>query len=239
MYGLSFIQGLAEQRLYNVLKKSAVPWNENFKFNDFIVFKASTWNPPHLFEGETQYGRWGFRLNTLSEGQPLDIFKGNRKGKVFFDGDVEIPVLYEIMAQRRGKLWMSITPMEILTLRPGIRWATDKVVIGGLGMGWVLDKVCAKKSVKEVIVVEQSEELLDWYGRDLCKKYPKVSDVICGDVFEQIGRHGDAKYLLDIWESYGTANYDERVLKAKADGHKIWAWGDVPAPKRENWSLYW
>ena len=117
--------------------------------------------------------------------------------------------------------------MEMITQRSGIQAASGKVVIGGLGMGWFLRKVCEKPEVEEVIVVEYSQDLLDWYGHDLCSKYGKVSDVICGDVYDQVGRHGDAKYLLDIWATYHEARRDRRFNEAKRLlGNQLWGWGE-------------
>jgi spermidine synthase len=56
---------------------------------------------------------------------------------------------------------MSMTPAEMLTQRSGVQAAEGTVVLGGLGLGWLLRKVCEKQSVERVIVVEQSQELLD------------------------------------------------------------------------------
>ena len=108
---------------------------------------------------------------------------------------------------------MSLTPAEMLTQRPGVRRAQGTVLIGGLGLGWLLKKVCEKDSVDRVIVVERSQELLDWYGHDLCRKFPKVSDVICDDVYNQIGKHGaSTMHLLDIWLLLSDSSRDRRLL---------------------------
>ena len=43
-----------------------------------------------------------------------------------------------------GAAWMSLTPSEMATQRPGVQKAQGTVVIGGLGLGWLLRKVCEK-----------------------------------------------------------------------------------------------
>jgi hypothetical protein len=76
--------------------------------------------------------------------------------------------------------------------------------------------------------VDRSQELLDWYGYDLCRRSPKVTEVICDDICKQIGRHGgQAKYLLDIWPIFQGANRDKRLKKAiqRVGKQRIWAWG--------------
>jgi hypothetical protein len=115
----------------------------------------------------------------------------------------------------------------MLTQRSGVRAAEGTVVLGGLGLGWLLRKVCEKPSVERVIFVEKSRELLDWYGTDLCKRYRKVSDVIYDGVFNQIGKHGArARYLLDIWLRFDQARRDSRfkALKRKLK-KRLWGWG--------------
>ena len=72
--------------------------------------------------------------------------------------------------------------------------------------------MCEKESVEKVIMVEKSQELPDWYGYGLCKRHPKVSDVICDDIYNQIGKHdGTTIYLLDIWLLYSEARRDHRL----------------------------
>ncbi len=125
-----------------------------------------------------------------------------------------------------GAVWMSLTPAEMLSQRSGIQKAAGTVVVGGLGLGWFLRKVCEKDSVEHVIVVEKSQELLDWCGYDICKRQPKVTDVICGDIYDEIHRHGDAQMLFDIWPIYQGANQDEQLLAARKQlGDRLWAWG--------------
>ena len=93
-------------------------------------------------------------------------------------------------------------------------------------MGWFMRKVCAKLEVEQVIVVEKSEDLLEWFGYEICCKQPKVIEVIHDDVYNQIGRHGNAQYLLDIWPISQGARTDRRYLAAKRKWKKrIWAWG--------------
>ena len=90
--------------------------------------------------------------------------------------------------------------------------ASRTVVIGGLGLGWLLRKVCEKPDVERVIVVEKSQELLDWYGYRLCGRFEKAVEVICDDVYRQMGKHGVAtRYLLDIWHLFSGAASDHRL----------------------------
>src|SRR4029077_6778467 len=121
----------------------------------------------------------------LPRGCGLEIWCGRRRGRGYFDDEVVVPVLAEIVpGERQPQVLMSVTPAEILTLRPGVRLARGRVMIGGLGLGWLLHKVCIKRTVTDVTVVEQSQSLLDWLGPVLRERYPalrKVKRWLCYD----------------------------------------------------------
>jgi hypothetical protein len=186
-------------------------------------------------------GNFAYQNTILPAGTPLKLC-GKRAGLVIWNGDVVLPMLVETSIRQdetpfpagtpkqhrvaHGAVWMSLTPAEMISQRGGIDRAKGKVLVGGLGLGWFLRKVCEKPSVTEVIVVERSEEILDWYGYRVCANQPKVKDVICDDVYTQIGCHGDCEYLLDIWLGYGDAKDDHQFRAAKKRlGKRLWGWG--------------
>ena len=234
-------------------------WDEEetlLKQNLFL--DGASYNQPPLFELPPVWpnkfsesfivspsGSFAFQNRHLRKGHPLNLC-GIKNGMVVFNGDVVIPTLIDMTVDSRsgnrfaetigtaqrakwGAVWMSLTPSEMLTQRPGVKRAQGTVLIGGLGLGWLLKKVCEKDSVERVIVVERSQELLDWYGYDLCKRYAKVSDVICDDVYNQIGKHGDnTMHLLDIWLLFSDSSRDRKLLSVRRKLKKqVWAWGQM------------
>jgi hypothetical protein len=232
-------------------------WDEDrTPFRSLLCLDAATYRPQPLFDVSpcnsdakgphliSPGGHFAYRNRILPGYATLEMYQGNRKGIVVWNGDVVIPMLLDmhvgdfagedmsdslpqIARAERGAVWMSLTPMEMISQRSGVQAASGTVVVGGLGMGWFLRKVCEKPEVEKVIVVEQSQDLLDWYGYDICSKQNKVADVICGDVYDQIGKHGDAKYLLDIWLNYFDVRKDERFKQAKSElGDHLWGWGE-------------
>jgi hypothetical protein len=190
-------------------------------------------------------GSFAYQNRVLPRGRPLDLH-GLKNGMVVFNGDVVIPTLIDMKTDSRfgspfkesttpavrtkwGAVWMSLTPSEMLTQRPGVIKAQGTVLIGGLGLGWLLKKVCEKDSVERVIVVERSQELLDWYGYELCKRYAKVSEVICDDVYNQIGKHGESTtHLLDIWLLFTDSSRDPKLQAVRRTmKNQLWAWGEM------------
>lgn len=49
--------------------------------------------------------------------------------------------------------------------------------------------------------------------------------MICDDVYNQLGKHGPTKYLLDIWPIYQGTQRDPRLRAARRKlGRRLWAW---------------
>ena len=215
---------------------------DTYNVDPLFSIPSSTWSDPVYVLSPAK--RFAYCNRILPAGTPLlNREKPNQKGVVFWDGDITFPLLIDMRIDghtgtrlpdhfsekdrvRYGAVWMSVTPNEMLSQRSGIQRASGRVLIGGLGLGWFLRKVCAKPMVEEVIIIEKSRDMLDWYGYDLCRKQAKVSEVICDDVYNHIGRHGDAQYLLDIWPIFEGARTDPRYLRAKRKWkRRLWAWG--------------
>lgn len=231
-------------------------WDEDSTLQKpVLLLNAATYKPSILFDipagqrwerhyvvspgGNFCYGNF---LNHAYAPQP----HFDQGGFTIWNGDVVLPALSDMNRRssdgvrfksktsefRRacdGAVWMSLTPAEMLSQRSGIQKAEGKVLVGGLGIGWFLRKVCEKQTVNEVVLVEKSQELLDWYGYDLCQRYAKVTDVICDDVFAVIEKFPDHQLLLDIWPVYRgreSAQTDPRLKAIRAHaGDRVWAWG--------------
>jgi hypothetical protein len=213
-------------------------WDEDkTKYSERLLLRADSYRPEwlfdiepshHWFEGVLSPNRSFLYSNQiLTAGTPLNLsMSPERSGTVEFDGDVVLPTLFDLTGPSPDA-WMSLTPKEVITQRPGILRASGTVVIGGLGLGWFLKKVHDRAQVESVFLVEASQELLDWYGHDLCGRLCKVTDVICGDVYDYVGRFGaKTKYLLDIWKSHGECLLHERFLWHKRRFKHVWGWGE-------------
>jgi hypothetical protein len=231
-------------------------WDDDHtECKEMLALNAATYKPQVLFDipasGHSSRdflvspeGTFAYRNDIIPKGTPLRHFL--KAGFTIWNGDTVLPKLIDMKRHcqngksfpqktsdyRRsvyGAIWMSITPGEMITQRSGVQKANSKVLVGGLGLGWFLRKVCQKPSVDEVVVVEKSQELLDWYGYDLCRKHPKVKEVICDDVYAVTDRFPDHQLLLDIWPVFhgrGSSATDPRLSELRAvAGDRVWAWG--------------
>lgn len=239
-----FLTEQQQQHYFRQLSHRAVDWDEKkTTFARDLVINGKSFNAPRLFltqPGDSKTAEvcysptqlFSYRNRTFPRGKPLEIMQGCRTGNVWFTEDVVIPVLLTGPADTcPGRVWMSYTPMEILSQRKGLQLAAGTVVIGGFGMGWFTEAVMAKHSVKKVVVVEISQELIDWYGQEtvnrLQKQYGKPIELICGDAKEHLGKHGkDARHLYDVWCSYPA--YVTPEWRQLAQTVKFfWGWGWV------------
>ena len=219
--------------------RSPVIWDEDrTKFASELLIDAVSYRPYRLFDVQatqdwrdgivSPHGAFAYANRILPEGIPLSIALNRRlRGRVAYTGDAIIPTLYDLSDPLAPYPWMSMTPMEVFTQRPGLQRASGVVVVGGLGLGWFISKVHDREQVERVILVEMSRELLDWYGEELCRRLPKVTDVICGDVYDHIGRFGPrAKHLLDIWRYLGEYQSDPKFNWHKRHYRHVWGWGE-------------
>jgi hypothetical protein len=221
-------------------------------FPDVKPAKPYTKDPATYIEFRNGDGRtWRYRNIKLPMGEGLSTIteerieindEGSTRGRVWFTGPVVFPALTEMVGGSE-RIWMSITPNEIFTCRDGVKYAAreakksdlprhprkQKVVIAGLGLGWILEKVAALKDVKEIVVIEQSKGLLDWYGAEMCARIPKVKELICDDYWKVAANYPDYFHIIDIWPILGEAYEDEHLNEAPFSSYRgdldFWAWG--------------
>lgn len=237
--------------------RHCVPWDPEMKWQKELNLQAKTFKPLSLFKVKTLHNNdinsatmsqvvqspkknFVYAEKRLKRGYGLQTISGNRKGTVFFDADVVIPALHDVAPFRSGwrtDPWMSITPMEVMTLRPGTKRAKGRVIVAGLGLGHQLIEVSKRKQVKEIILVEQSQELVDWI---LPRVRPhlarELTDVVVGDAKKVLRKMTADVALIDIFPDYGDNTFTEWVdlpgttrreeRPIPTPGIKsIWCWG--------------
>lgn len=160
-----------------------------------------------------------FYRRMLPKDYPLSMM--NRRdniGYVQWDTEVDIPIL----ASTRH-LWMSFTPNEIVTQRPGIKKAHGTVLVGGMGMGWFARRCLERDNVTKVTVVDKSCDILDYFGMPLLEEYPDRLELVCDDAY-QMKVHQFDSVLYDIWPNMGASLDDARWHKLIGKHPNAWAW---------------
>lgn len=164
-------------------------------------------------------GRYGFgSVRTC-----LSTFQGEKRGAVYFDGTVHLPILAK--ADRWSDVWMSLTPMEVMSQRAGVKKGRGNVLIGGLGLGWFTRRVLERKQVEKVTVYEIDPAVAAFFGDPLKAEFGDRLEIIIGNVYNANPERFDA-VLYDIWQSASGAEYDRQFLGIAADHPNAWAWGE-------------
>jgi len=239
-----------QQRRTDALRKDPVPWDPNMKFEASLHIKASTYKMPSLFDVEptpacqsnpnrstnpkqhaiSPCGNWLYRERIIEAGQSLQTKSGRRNGVVMWDGPVKIPIIHKTWPGSSSfdtDPWMSFTPMEFFTLRPGTRLARGHTIVAGLGLGHQLVEVCKKRSVKKVTLIEIDQGIVDWILPRLDLNGKEV-EVVIGDADKLIYDMEADVALMDIYPSYGGNGHRIRAdhSRGKMPGiGKLWVWG--------------
>lgn len=183
-----------------------------------------------------------YMRRVLQSGSVLPTANGKYRGQVRWTTDIPISVLAnskpvtsagKTLADIGTYTWMSLTPLEFFTLRLGVLVAHGEVMIGGLGLGWFLGRVCAKASVRRVRIVDLSGELVDWLRPAIETAYPAVQtkevEWVVDDAWDHVDCFGaETCNLMDIWPRYGDARHDStlRRIRERATPKHLWCWGE-------------
>jgi hypothetical protein len=230
--------------------QSCVPWGRKLQWGPELNIQAQSYPSINLFaevqasarevdelrEGEyvdSEAGNFRYAVRLHRRGAPLETWWGRKTGTVLFDGDIDIPILFE--RQRPGEPfrkfpWMSLTPAELLTLRPGTKLAKGKVIIAGLGLAHQLIEVGKRRAVTEITVVERSRELVELImprAMAVLAKHGRTQvRVLGGDAFTLLPKLEADVALIDVFPAYG----DNREAMAKLRKQcknigRLWDWG--------------
>ena len=172
---------------------------------------------PAVYQQDAYYTCWrdaviqegNFSLQSLSY-KPYECFVWNdlKRGPMgetlaqvgFFTEKFIYPALLE-----NGRIWMSVTPNEIETMRGPLSRASGRVLTFGLGMGYFAFHASQKEEVSEVTVVERSPQAIALFTKYLLPRFsfPQKIHVIQADAFDFAAEESNLNpfdYLfIDLW----------------------------------------
>lgn len=195
----------------------------------FDVDEMLTYRVGHL-PAVDQVGQWRLRVFEVGE-ETEDFYYDGRLGNVMPRG--VYMGLYRGEDHGRENLWMCDTPPEVASMLPALRRfrETDcnRVLIGGLGLGVLLQAALREEHVEKVDVVELRPEVIELVGPYY--EDPRLT-IHEGDAFEflPVGAWDYAYY--DVWRDVTAANCADFLrIKALVGGqarevefwHREWA----------------
>lgn len=168
--------------------------------------------------------------------QPMELFvcddfRVDHQGRVlpqlgWFPESFRYPALTE-----QGRVWMTITPNEINTLRPLARQTKGQVLCYGLGLGYYAFHASEQPQVVGITIVERSPEVIDLFQQMILPRFPHADKItiVEEDAFayasEQAPRHRYDTVLCDLW--HDAADGIPMYLRMKAL--------ETPGPTYQYW----
>ena len=103
-----------------------------------------------------------------------DSLNGKVEGYLYTKYDNITGPIPELIGENK-RVWMRLSPKEIEGSYEFIKFATGKVGIVGLGLGYVAQELAKKQDVEKVVVYEISEDVVELYKRNFGEneKIPK------------------------------------------------------------------
>ena len=131
---------------------------------------------------------------------------------------------------QNDRLWMSITPNEINTMKKDIDDAFGNVCTLGLGMGYFAYMCAIKDNVKNVRIIELDKDVISLFKKEILTKFEKnIQDkieIINMDAYEYLNQDlSDIDYLfVDIYHDVSDAMEAYKRIKTIEEKHKNIIW---------------
>ena len=109
---------------------------------------------------------------------------------------------------------MSNTPMEEYTNKEFVNNCFGDILIGGLGIGFIIIPIQDKINVKSITIVEKNKDIIDMITKQIT--FNKKVTIINDDIFtyKPINVKYDCIYI-DIWNYVNSNIYNEEMLPLK------------------------
>lgn len=116
----------------------------------------------------------------------------------FFKEEYRYPAIY-----KNNRIWMSVIPNEINTMKNDIKALKGNVVVCGLGMGYILYHLLQKNDINKIKVIEYDKDIIEFFNKYLKNQFPNISklEIINDDALnylKNIPKEVDMVYV-DLW----------------------------------------
>ncbi|MEH7237796.1 hypothetical protein [Bacillus sp. JJ1562] len=118
----------------------------------------------------------------------------------FFETGFSFPAVLE-----NGRIWMTITPNEIETMKEAVDKASGNVLTYGLGLGYYAYMVSEKNNVDSVTIVDSNEDVIELFKKHILPQFNSAEKIkiIKSDAFEfaqnQMPKGNFNFVFTDLW----------------------------------------
>ena len=164
-----------------------------------------------------------FRL-TREHYEPMELFVRDdfreERGRVYpqlgyFAQRVPYPAVME-----NGRIWMTVTPNEIQTIRPAAEASRGRVLAYGLGLGYYAFHALLNPQVESVTVVERSRDVIALFEQHLLPGFPRKDAlrILRADAFDYAKNTAPQEHydtvFTDLWHDVSDGLPLYRRMKA-------------------------
>lgn len=118
----------------------------------------------------------------------------------FFETEFKFPAILE-----NNRIWMTITPNEIETMKEDIDKAFGNVLTFGLGLGYYAYMISEKEQVESITVVETNQDVINLFNKYVLPQFKNAQKIkiIKADAFVYAQEHmskGNFDFVFtDLW----------------------------------------
>lgn len=180
-FGLDIVDKAEDKNLFNnYFSKMFFKLNEN-EYYDNPYYKNIKVPTIKIGNSELKYEIYkpfeGFVCNDI-----VQTKEGRQIPQIgFFETEFSYPAILE-----NGRIWMTVTPNEIETMKEAVNQAFGNVLTFGLGLGYYPYMVSEKENVESITVVEKNEEVIDLFQTYILPQFKNSQKIkiIKADAFE-------------------------------------------------------
>lgn len=177
-FGLEIDDNLEHREIYHRFIRPAI-----HKLSVDTYQSDPFWQTVDFGQDPKKEGNWEL---CMEQYKPFEVFVADDLQTLNSQGDFlpylgffTQPFSYPAVKQE-GRIWMTVTPNEVETMREPIGLASGQVITFGLGLGYFALSTALKEEVSAVTVVERDECVIRLFKHYILPLFPKaIQDKIC------------------------------------------------------------
>jgi hypothetical protein len=199
-FGLDIVDNEEDKELYNLYFTKMIHQLGVKEYDDNPYYQNIKIPTIKIGNSELKYEKYkpfeGFVCNDI-----IQTKEGRQIPQIgFFETEFLFPAVLE-----EDRIWMTITPNEINTMKEPVEQAFGHVLTYGLGLGYYAYMVSEKANVESVTIVEANEDVIGLFTKYILPQFknaPKVK-IIKADAFVYARDHmseGNYDFVFtDLW----------------------------------------
>lgn len=199
-FGLDIVDSEADKALFNAYFHPMIHRLDLGEYERNPYYRNIRLPAVRIGNSELKYERYkpfeGFVCNDI-----LRTTEGRQIPQIgFFETEFTYPAVLE-----QERIWMTVTPNEIETMKEPVAAAFGRVLTFGLGLGYYAYMVSEKDNVDSVTIVEINEDVIHLFKRHILPQFKQAEKIriVHADAFDfartHLARNAYDYVFTDLW----------------------------------------